>query len=178
MPEDREFEDYLSSELRQSAGREWQEEAAEDERLSEILRRRQQNFGDLARDVVHRGDRVRAELSGQSFSGQLIFAGSDYATLETSDAHVDIRLDAAVWTIEESSAGGHEQSGGSKTLIARLAETSAGNETVRVITDDGRAYIGSIPIVAIDHLEVVDEGRRVVVPIERLVAVVRPIRHQ
>jgi len=178
MPEDRESEDYLSSELRQSAGREWQEEAAEDERLSEILRRRQQDLGALARDLVHRGDRVRAEIVGQAFSGQLIFAGSDYATIETSEAQVDVRLDAAVWTIEESPTGGHEQSGGSQTLKARLAETSAGNETVRVITEDGRPYIGSIPIVATDHIEVVDESRRVVVPIERLVAVVRPIPRQ
>lgn len=173
MPEDRESEDYLGSELRQSAGREWLAEAAEDERLSEILRRRQQDLGDLARDLVHRGDLVRAEMVGQTFSGQLIFAGSDYATLETSDAHVDIRLDAAVWTIQESPAGGHEQSGGSKTLRARLAETSAAEETVRVITDEGRPYIGSIEIVAGDHVEVVDESQRIVIPTARLVAVVR-----
>ena len=65
-----------------------------------------------------------------------------------------------------------------QTLKARLAETSAGTESVRVITEDGRPYIGSIPIVATDHIEVVDEGRRLVVPIERLVAVVRPIPRQ
>ena len=55
---------HLAAELRQGAGREWAEEAAEDEQLTELLRRRKLELADVVRDLAHRGGRVSVEFGG------------------------------------------------------------------------------------------------------------------
>lgn len=174
MSEDRETEQNLGSELRQGAGREWAEELAEDERLTELGRRRRMDMADRAREFVARGQRVRVETGPQTFTGEVVFAGSDYAVIDRADDIAAVRLDAAIWTVEQYEAGGHEQSGGSTTMKAHLAELESTGETIRLITGDGKALLGSVSVVGADHVEVDQDGLAVVVPLSRIVAVVRP----
>ena len=167
---DREIEEHL----RQGAGREWLEDAAEDEQLTELLRRRRLDLGDRARELVHRGERARAETGAHTFSGQVVFAGSEFATLDRGEDIVEVVLDTAIWTVERSESGGHEQSGEPLTFRARLAEIASTSEEVRVIVADGRAILGPIEVVATDHVEVSQGGTTIVVPIRLIVALVRP----
>jgi hypothetical protein len=163
----------IETELRQGAGREWAEEAAEDEQLTELLRRRRLDLGSRMLEVVHRGERVRAEIGSQTFAGLLTVTGSDFATVARSDDEVDVVLDHAVWTIEPSQSGGAEQSGVSLSFKGRLAEISSQAAMVRIVTNDGRAVVGVIDVVATDHVEVAQDGNRVVIPIPMISAVIR-----
>jgi hypothetical protein len=166
---DREIEAHL----RQGAGREWLEEAAEDEHLTEVLRRRRLTLGERALELVHRGERVRAETGTQTFSGQVIYAGSDFATVDRGDDRVEVVLDAAIWTVEKTSSGGQDQSGEPLSLRARLAEISSVSESIRMVVTDGRAIVGSIDVVAADHVEMSQDGNTVVVPIRLIGAMIR-----
>ncbi len=175
MGEEREIDQSLGSELRQSAGREWVEEAAEDEKLTELLRRRRMSLGDNAREMVERGLRVRVETGPQTFTGQVVFAGSDYAVVERSDDLVAVRLDSAIWILEHREGEGNQQFGGAVTMAAHLSELASTEETIRLVLDDGRALVGSISVVAAEHLEVTQDATLVLVPLRQLVAVIRPL---
>ncbi|MGH8913342.1 MAG: hypothetical protein ACRDZM_02375 [Acidimicrobiia bacterium] len=163
----------IEAHLRQGVGRDWVEEAAEDEQLTELLRRRRLDLGERALELVHRGERVRAETGTQTFTGQVVYAGSDFATIDRGDDIVEVALGAATWAVEASMSGGHEQSGEPLSLKARLAEIAATAETVRLMVADGRALIGSIEVVATDHVEMSQDGNTVIVPIRMIVALVR-----
>jgi len=164
----------METDLRQGAGREWLEEAAEDERLTELLRRRKLDLAGRAIEVVHRGDRARAEIGAHTFSGHLVYAGADFATVDRGDDIVEVVFDAAVWTLEPTESGGHDQSGDPLTFRARLAEISASRESVRMIVVDGKSIVGVIEVVATDHVEMIQDGNSLVVPLRLIVAVVRP----
>ena len=99
MNSDSDPDPHLAAELRQSVGRELAEDAAEDERLTDLLRRRRLELADVAKDLAHRGERVSVEFGGHSFSGLLAAAGIDYATIDRADQTADIRLDVATWSI-------------------------------------------------------------------------------
>lgn len=163
----------LEAHLRQGAGREWLEEAAEDEQLTELLRRRRLDLGDRARELVHRGERVRAETGALSFSGRVVYAGSDFATIDRGEDTVDVVLDSAVWALEASDSAGREQSGEPLSFRARLAELASSGEQMRLIVSDGRAIIGTLVVVAADHVELVRDGDTIVVPIRQIVAIAR-----
>ena len=163
----------LESVLRE-AGREMIAEAAEDERLTELLRRRRQTLSELALEWVHRGQRVRAELGAQTFTGQVVYAGTDYLTLERSEDQVAIPLQRATWTLEPDGTAGTEQLAGATSLKARLSELEATGETIRVLVGDGRALVGSVAVVASDQIEVRQDHLRVMVPVDLIAAVVTP----
>ena len=59
------------------------------------------------------------------------------------------------------------------TFRARLAEISATAEQMRMIVVDGRAIVGSVEVVATDHVEVTQDGNTIVVPIREIAAVIR-----
>ena len=168
-------EQEIEAQLRHGpAGREWVEEAAEDEKLTELLRRRRLDLGGRILELVHRGERARAETGGQTFSGRVIYAGADFATLDRGEDLVEVVIAAAIWAVEPATAGGREQSGPPLTFRARLAEMAASGAQVRLIVSDGRAIVGPIEVVATDHLEVHQDGNVMVVPIDMIVAVIRP----
>ena len=162
----------LEAHLRQ-VGRELIEEAAEDEQLTELLRRRRLDLAARARELVHRGDRVRAETGAHTFSGQVIYAGSDFATLDRGEDTVEVALEAAVWAVEPGDSTGHDQAGEPLTFRARLSELASTSEPVRLIVGDGRAILGSIAVVAIDHVEIAQDHNTIVVPLRLITAVVR-----
>jgi hypothetical protein len=149
------------------------EEAAEDEKLTELLRRRRLDLSGRVLELVHRGERVRAETGAHTFSGRIIYAGADFASIDRGDDVVEVVLDSAVWTVERSETGGNEQSGDKLTFRARLAEIAARVEPVRVVVVDGRAIVGSVDVVATDHIELTQDGNTIVVPIRQVVAVIR-----
>lgn len=162
----------LEAHLRE-AGRELIEEAAEDEHLTELLRRRRLDLSERAREFVHRGDRIRAETGAHTFSGQVTYAGADFATVDRGEDTVEVALESAVWAVERSDSPGHEQTGEPLTFRARLSELASTSEPVRLIVGDGRAILGSIAVVATDHVEVVQDLNTIVVPIRLISAVVR-----
>ena len=163
----------VESHLRQGAGREWLQEAAEDEQLTELLRRRRLDLSGRVLELVHRGERVRAETGAHTFSGRVVYAGADFASIDRGDDVVEVVLDSAVWTVERSETGGNEQSGDKLTFRARLAEIAATVEPVRIVVFDGRAIVGSVDVVATDHIELTQDRNTIVIPIRQVVAVIR-----
>jgi hypothetical protein len=164
----------LATELREGAGREWNEEAAEDERLTELHRRRGLTLADQAREMVNRGDRVSVEFGGHSFSGAVAVAGSDYATIEGPGQTADIRLEEARWSLLPLDNPAESRPGGPESFRALLHEHSASTRTVRLALPGGDMVIGAITTVADDHVEMNDvDGRRLVVPLKMVLAVVR-----
>lgn len=168
----------LASELRQGAGREWNEEAAEDERLTEVHRRRRLSLSDQAKELVNRGERVSVEFSGHSFGGAVVVAGEDYVTVDGPGQTADIRLDAARWSVLHSDRPVETGAVGAESFRARLHEHSASDHVVRLALPGGDMVIGKVAVVAEDHVEVIDvDERRLLVPMRLILAVVRSSDH-
>lgn len=152
-----EFDD-LARALRQGPGREIREEAAADEELTELQRRRRLTMAEAARDAMHRGDRVTASAAGLSLTHPLIAVGHDYLTMDDGDRVIDIRLADAVVTVTARSSGGMSSRPAAATFRARLAELEQEGASVEVMTRDGAGATGRIDLVASDHLVVEDQG--------------------
>lgn len=168
----------LASELRQGAGREWNEEAAEDERLTEVHRRRRLTLADQAKELVNRGERVSVEFGGHSFGGAVVVAGEDFVTVEGPGQTADIKLEVARWSVLHSDQPAETGSGGAETFLARLHEHAASDHVVRFALPGGDMVIGKVAVVAEDHVEVNDvDERRLLVPMRLILAVVRSSDH-
>ena len=164
----------LAAELRQGAGREWAEEAAEDERLTELLRRRKLELAEVFKDLAHRGGRASVEFGGHSFSGVVTSAGIDFATIDRADQTADVRLDVATWSILPSDARSGSKVGGAESFKAVLHEYSAAETTVRLALPYGEMVFGTIAVVSVDHIEVDDvDGRQIYIPSAMVLAVIR-----
>jgi len=174
MDYEREPDPKLASELRQGAGRELAEEAAEDERLTELHRRRRLVLADQAKALVNRGDRVSVEFGGHSFSGAVATAGEDYATIEGPGQAADIRLDEARWSVLPSDQPAETRPGGAESFRAILHQHSASDHVVRLALPGGDMVIGKVEVVAEDHVAMHDvDDRRLIVPMKLILAVVR-----
>ena len=166
----------LAAELRQGAGREWAEEAAEDERLTELLRRRKLELADVVKDLAHRGGRVSVEFGGHNFSGAVMGAGVDYATIDSTDQTADVRFDVARWSILAASRTDEPRVDRSESFKALLHEYSASETAVRLALPGGEMEFGVIAVVAVDHIEVDDvDGRQIYIPSALVLAVIRSI---
>lgn len=164
----------LASELRQEAGREWNEEAAEDEQLTELHRRRRMTLSDQAKEMANRGDRVSVEFGGHTFGGGVVVAGDDYVTIEGPGQIADVLLATARWSLLPSDQPAETRPGGAETFRALLHEHSASGATVRLALPGGDMVMGSLEVVAEDHIDMSDvDGRRLVVPMKMILAVVR-----
>ena len=167
-------DENLASELRQGAGREWAEEAAEDERLTELQRRRNMTLGDQAKEMVNRGDRVSVDFSGHTFGGAVAAAGEDYATVDGPGQTADIKLAEARWSVLPLDTPGETGAPGAATFQALLHEYSAAGNIIRLALPGGDMVIGTLKVVAGDHVEVEDvDQRRLIVPTKMILAVVR-----
>lgn len=157
MPDD-DF-DELARHLRQGdAGREVRAEAEENESLTELQRRRHQDLADVARAAMHRGDKLTLVVGGLTLAHPVAAVGADYLTMETGDGTIDVRLDAAVLTIEPRTSGGKSARPGSTTFRARLAEHEAGGAWLEVVTSDGQRIAGRIVVAATDHIALTDDS--------------------
>ncbi len=164
----------LAAELRQGAGREWAEEAAEDERLTELLRRRKLELADVMKDLAHRGGRVSVEFGGHSFSGTVMGAGADYATIDSPGQTAAIRFDVGRWSIIAASRTDESRVDRSESFKALLHEYSAAETTLRLAIPYGEMVFGTIAVVSVDHIEVDDvDGRQIYIPSAMVLAVIR-----
>lgn len=164
----------LSSELRQGAGREWAEEAAEDEQLTEEFRNRQLSLIAVAEQAAHRGDRATAEFDGKTLSGPIVSTGLDYVTIALSEQEAEIAINAGAWSFVPGLTS-HEPAGKTPMrLRARLSEHSRDDTRLRLELAGGNALMGTIHTVSEDHLRVSDaDGRDVYVSMDLLRAVIR-----
>lgn len=171
-----EHDPELASELRQGAGREWNEEAAEDERLTALHDRRRFGLADMAKDMANRGERVTVEYGGHSFSGAVVGAGSDYATVEGSGLRADIRLDAGYWSVITAAMETPPGEATGESLTARLSEHAERGTMLRLAIPAGQLVIGRVTVVADDHIELTDaDGRKLFVPMSMILAVTQSI---
>jgi len=165
----------LAAELRLGAGREWAEEAAEDERLTELLRRRRLSLADVMRDFAHQGARVSVEAGGHSFSGVIVAAGDDYATLEGAGQITEVRYDAGAWSViaADQPAPGREVVA-TESFKGRLHEHAAARARLQLALGNGITITGVIEVAASDHLEFTDvDSRRFYVPLNRILGASR-----
>lgn len=168
----------LASQLRDSAGREWAEEAAEDEEQTEALRQRQMDMLAVAEDAAHRGDRATAEMGDSILSGPIISTGTDYLTIGLAEQEADVLFDAGIWTFVpgDSSNSGPKQSG--MSFLGLLKQHAGTGMRVRVELDGGRVVMGVIKLVSSDHIRVEDpDGRLAYVPTVIMRAVIRSSSH-
>ena len=164
----------LAAELRQGAGREMAEEAAEDERLTEIHRQRRMSLADRGKEMVNRGDRVTVDFGGHSFGGAVSAAGSDYVTVAGPGQTADIKLAEARWSILPLDAPSGSSVAGAESFHALLHEHSAAGSNVRLALPGGDMVIGAIVVVADEYVEVRDvDERRLIVPMKMILAIVR-----
>lgn len=165
----------LASQLRQNAGRDMADEAAEDERLTELHRRRQMDLGAQAAILANRGDRVSVEFGGHTFGGTIVGAGADYATINGPGQVADIRMDSARWSIlpaESGTEGGAAAT--AESFRALLTDYASDASNVRLALPGGDMVIGKIEVVATDHVDMLDvDGRRLLVPLGLVLGVVR-----
>ena len=171
-------DEELASHLRESAGREWTEEAAEDEGQTEILRQRQMDMLAVAEDAAHRGDRATAEIGETTLSGPIISTGTDYLAIRLAEQEVDILLNAATWSFVpgDNPVAGPKQSG---MAFRGLLEQHAGTGgRLRIELGEGKAVMGVIKLVGKDHIRVEDpDGRIAYVPLINLRAIIRATSH-
>ncbi|MFQ5522230.1 MAG: hypothetical protein ACE5F5_01445 [Acidimicrobiia bacterium] len=167
----------LAAELRSGPGREWAEDAAEDERLTELLRRRRLHLKDVMRDFAHRGARVSVDAGGHSFSGVLIAAGDDYGTLEGAGQVTEVRYEAGAWSVIVIDRGTPEEPIlNAVTFKARLHEHAAARTRIQLGLEGGLILTGVVGVVAADHLEFIDvDERRFYVPLNRILGASRSI---
>ena len=176
MSQDQEPDQNLAAELRQTAGAEWVAEAAEDERLTEVLRRRKLNLGDIAKEMANRGERISVEFGGHSFTGAIIGAGDDYATIQGPGQVAEVGLQRARWSILNADGPPVESANTADTFRAALHQHAAGETTIRLALGRGDLVIGKIIVVATDHVELADvDERRLYIPIEIVLGTIRSI---
>ena len=164
----------LGAELRQGAGSEWAEEAAEDEQLTELLRKRGRTMTDVMKEIANRGDRVTLQFGDHSFGGVVTHAGLDYATVQAPGQSADVRFDTATWSVVPSNDRSEARVGGAQTFRELLNELSAAKSRIRLALPDNTTVVGQIAAVATDHLEVNDaDGRLLYLPFEVVLGLIR-----
>lgn len=156
--------------LREGAGSDLRAEAAEDEELTEVGRRRRRRLADVARQAMHRGDLVTVRAGGLQLNHPVVAVGSDYLTMESDDRMIDVRLESATLEVESRPSGGISARPGSATFRARLAEHEQDGAEVEIVDASGHTVGGRLAVVAADHIVVAGE-RSSYVPIA-VVAVV------
>lgn len=164
----------FAAELRQELGREVREEAAEDEKLTELLRQRQSTITDHVSDLAHRGARVTAEFSGHTFSGAVVASGDDYATIAGPGQLADITLGVSIWTETSQGVEVPPLLNPPTTFRGVLHAHASTEQMLRFILPSNELLIGKVAVVADDHLRIEDaDGRQKVVPTSLILGVIR-----
>ncbi len=175
MTDFRDPDPELAAELRQGPGREWSEEAAEDERLTELFRRRRLSLDDIMRGFAQQGARVSVDAGGHNISGLLTAAGNDYAILEGAGQITEIRYQAGAWSViptEQRTPDGPIMT--APTFQARLHEHATARTRLQLVLPEGSTITGVIEVVATDHLEFTDvDQRRFYIPLNRILGASR-----
>jgi hypothetical protein len=165
-PESNDEHDQIESvaqELRESVSGEFRRIAEEDEHAAYKARLRRRTLGHVASELLARGDLVACVSGDASFAGEVVHAGTDFATLHTAAGeYVEVNLAAAVAirVDQRSTAGGRSRDPyGPETFLARLRELELEETGVEVLMPGGRQRIrGRIEAAATDHILVVDDA--------------------
>ena len=174
MNPDPEPDPDLASELRRTAGREWMEEAAEDERLSELHRRRRLSLETFAEDLAHRGARIALAAAGAGFTGNVTWAGADFATVRARGQDIDVRLEFARWELLEPGETVEADQMGPESFKMHLHQLAASQARIGLLLGDGEILLGALEVVATDHVEFhIPDGRVLVTPLGSVVATIR-----
>ena len=134
-------------------------EAEEYERLAAVDALRGRRLGDVALELLHRGDVVAVDLAGRSFTGAVVYTAGDLLCVRGAGSVVDVNLEAplSLRVVERVRRGGAGRSGGPPGFKARLFEHEAGGGTVTLGT---RLVVGElsgrIDAVAVDHVLLLD----------------------
>lgn len=166
----------LARALREAAGHELRADASEVEQLTELQRRRRADLAAVARAAMHRGDGVVARVAGLTLAHPVVAVGLDYLVMESDDATIDVRLEAAVLTAMAQTSGGGSGVPESSTLRARLAEHEYEEDEVEVVTATGDRVRGVIEVAASDHVVVADGAASTIVPMIAVAVVFSRLR--
>ena len=174
MMQDETPDPILGAELRQSSGAEWAAEAAEDERLTELHRRRRMTLADIGKELANRSDRVSVEFAGHKFSGVVVGAGEDYLTIAGSGQIAEVRTRFGQWAVLDSDGPRVERIEAPSSFRASLHQHAAAETMLRLTLPGGELLIGKIAVVAEDHIELTDtDGRGVYVPMNLIAGLIR-----
>jgi hypothetical protein len=141
----------------------------------DLLRRR--SLPDVARELVHRGDRVQALTGSTTFAGVVTYAAGDLVCLRTPAGAVDLRLTGplALRVVERVRTGGLPTGRGPAGFTARLHEHEASGVLLELGCPSLGDLRGRIEAVAVDHVVLREaDGQRCFVAL-RALAWVRPI---
>lgn len=130
-------------------------EAEEVERLAAKDRLRQRTLGDVAAELVQRGDRVAVAVGGRTFRGTVVHAAADLACLRCPGAQVDVHLvgPTALQVTERVRSGGQPRRTGAASFKARLCEHEAALAPVVLCCPAlGLEVHGQVEAVAADHV--------------------------
>ncbi|MGQ0849504.1 MAG: hypothetical protein ACT4OP_10360 [Actinomycetota bacterium] len=147
--------DDLAEDLRRRVGHEIRQEAAEVERLTDLMRRRREKMADVAIRAMHGGDRVTVRSRAGAWTGMIEAVGEDYLTLRAGHQVIDAQLAGVGLEIAAARLGGRSGRPDSATWKARLAELSETQAQLVVFAPDlGLKVSGIITLVGANHLEV------------------------
>ena len=163
--------DELAQGLRQSVGGEFRDEAAEDESLSELQRRRRRTLAEAVKSAMHRGDRITAVVGGLSLTYQVVGVGADYLIMDTGEQLIDVRLDASTISLLPRQQGGAKGTPAAATFAARIAEHEQNQSAIEVIMVDGTRTAGTVRVAAADHVALESPAGETIIPSVRVAAV-------
>jgi len=169
-----EFDD-LAEELRRRVAAEFRSEAEEVERLVELQRRRKAVLRDVANAAMHQGQGVTLRALGGEWIGELLAVGTDYLSLQTSTQLIDAKLDSIAIGLTPARQGGRSGKPASKTFRARLTEYELSGEEVTLRCHlPHLEVLGTIDVVAADHVEMRCPRERCYLPLDGVFLVIRP----
>ncbi|CAN5199306.1 hypothetical protein BH20ACT8_BH20ACT8_00970 [soil metagenome] len=144
-------------------------EQAAYEELAATDRLRRRDLGDVALELVHRGDKVAVTIGAATYAGVLVHAAGDLACLRTAVADVDLNLSAGplLRVVETVRSGGSPSRRGARSFKARLREHEALSSSVELggaaLPDGLRARVAAV---ATDHVLALDPaGATWIVPL-------------
>src|SRR6266571_8221450 len=153
-------------------------EAEDAGRDAALLQMRRRELADVASELMGRGDTTAVAAGDRSFTGTVIHAAGDLMTLESTDAFVDINLDAGpvISVVERARAGGRSPRSGPDSFAARLMELESGKGAVDVglVGQAHPSLSGHVRVTARDHVVFVDRGgHEWFLPLARIAYVIR-----
>ena len=132
---------------------------------------------------MHRGDTLALDVAGHTFTGPLVYVGSDYATVATAGGPVDVRTmisaplgrrssrrlgipaPLVVRTVERARSGGLRPEPASPSFRARLYEIEMGGDRVAIGSALLPDEVQGTVVVAADHVTVTTSITEAMVPI-------------
>jgi hypothetical protein len=163
--------DELARHLRQEAGADLRGEAAEEEQLTELQRRRRQSMTEAIRMAMHRGDHITAHAGGLTLGYPVVTVGEDYLTMRDEERWIDLRVPEATIVIEARPAGGTSGRPAAATFRARMGEHEQEQSRVEIVGREGARWEGRMEIVGPDHLVLSAHGGQTLLPLRSVVVV-------